>query len=88
MAQILNFGLPAPINVQVQGLNTHANLDQKKPHQALALKLFLLIGAVSLIVMAVYGLITRSATTENLQRQAKENQACPPAGYFRKRRTR
>ena len=37
---------------------------QKKPQRALARKLFLLIGAVSLIVMAVYGLVTRSATTE------------------------
>jgi hypothetical protein len=27
VAQILNFGLPAPINVQVQGLNTHANFE-------------------------------------------------------------
>ena len=45
---------------------------QKKPQRALALKLFLLIGAVSLIVMAVYGLVTRSATTENLQRQANQ----------------
>ena len=45
---------------------------QKKPQQALALKLFLLIGAVSLIVMTVYGLITRSATTENLQREANQ----------------
>ncbi len=27
VAQILNFGLPAPINVQVQGLNTRANFE-------------------------------------------------------------
>jgi len=45
---------------------------QKKSQRALALKLFLLLGAVSLIVMAVYGLVTRSATTEYLQRQANQ----------------
>src|SRR5260370_3730153 len=45
---------------------------QQKPPRALALKLLLLIGAVALIVMTVYGLVMRSATTENLQRQANQ----------------
>ena len=46
--------------------------DRKKLRRALPLKLFFFIGAVSLIVLAVYGIMTRSATTERLQQQANQ----------------
>jgi RND family efflux transporter MFP subunit len=48
---------------------------QKKLRRALPLKLFLFIGAVLLIVMAVYGIMRRSAATENLQEQANQTLA-------------
>jgi RND family efflux transporter MFP subunit len=43
---------------------------QKKPRRAFPFKLFGLIAALSLIVLAVYGIMRRSEITENLQRQA------------------
>src|ERR1700693_883906 len=46
--------------------------DRKKLRRALPLKLFFFIGAVSLIVMAVYGIMTRAATTARLQQQANQ----------------
>jgi len=45
---------------------------QKKLKRALPIKLFLFIGTIFLVVMAVYGIMTRSATTENLQQQANQ----------------
>jgi RND family efflux transporter MFP subunit len=44
----------------------------KKSRRGLALKLFSLIGAIGLVVLAVHGIMTRSATTENLQKQANQ----------------
>jgi RND family efflux transporter MFP subunit len=49
-----------------------ANRGKKQRGRALPLKLFFFIGAVSLIVLAVYGIMNRSATTENLQQQANQ----------------
>jgi RND family efflux transporter MFP subunit len=46
--------------------------DRKKWRRALLLKLFVFLGAVSLIAMAGYGMMTRSATTERLQQQANQ----------------
>ena len=46
--------------------------DRKKWRRALLLKLFVFLGAVSLIAMAGYGMMTRSATTEKLQEQANQ----------------
>jgi RND family efflux transporter MFP subunit len=48
---------------------------QKKPRRTPLLKLFLFTGAVSLIVMAVYGIMTRAATTESLQEQTNQASA-------------
>jgi RND family efflux transporter MFP subunit len=45
---------------------------RKKGRLAFRLKLFAFILAVSLIVLALYGIKRRSATTENLQRQADQ----------------
>jgi RND family efflux transporter MFP subunit len=45
---------------------------QKKPQRTLRLKLFFFIAVVFLMVMAVYGIMTRSATTANLQTQANQ----------------
>jgi len=42
----------------------------KKVKRALLLKLFLFFGAVLLIILAIYGIMARSATTEKLQQQA------------------
>src|SRR6185312_17518124 len=42
----------------------------KKVKRALLLKLFLFLGAVLLIILAIYGIMARSATTEKLQQQA------------------
>jgi len=44
----------------------------KKSRRGYVLKLFSLILAVGLVVLAVHGIMTRSATTENLQRQANQ----------------
>ena len=59
--------------------------DDKEPHSiaggkkklryAPALKLFLLIGAVFLIFLAVYGIMTRAATTANLQQETNKASA-------------
>jgi RND family efflux transporter MFP subunit len=45
---------------------------QKKARRALPLKLLSFIGVVLLSVLAVYGIMRRSATTENLQNQANQ----------------
>jgi multidrug efflux pump subunit AcrA (membrane-fusion protein) len=44
----------------------------KKSRRGFALKLFSFIGAAGLVVLAVHGIMTRSATTENLQKQANQ----------------
>jgi RND family efflux transporter MFP subunit len=44
----------------------------KKVKRALPLKLFLLFGAILLIVLAITGIMARSATTEKLQEQANQ----------------
>jgi RND family efflux transporter MFP subunit len=46
--------------------------NRKKLRRALLLKLFVFLGAVSLIALAGYGVTTRSATTERLQQQANQ----------------
>jgi RND family efflux transporter MFP subunit len=48
---------------------------QKKRGRALALKLVSFVGAISLVVLAGYGIMTRSATTENLQKAANRTTA-------------
>jgi RND family efflux transporter MFP subunit len=50
-------------------------VSRQKPQRRLRLKLCFLIAAISLIAMAVYGLWTRSAITENLQQQANQTYA-------------
>jgi RND family efflux transporter MFP subunit len=45
---------------------------QKKRRGSLPFKLLALIGVVALIVLAVYGIMTRSAATEDLQQQANQ----------------
>jgi RND family efflux transporter MFP subunit len=45
---------------------------QKKRKGSLWIKVWALIGIVALIVVTVYGITTRSATTENLQQQANQ----------------
>src|ERR1700693_764889 len=45
---------------------------QKKGRRTLRFKLFLFLGAILLIVLAVYGMMARSATTEKLQEQANQ----------------
>ncbi|MBV8375729.1 MAG: efflux RND transporter periplasmic adaptor subunit [Verrucomicrobia bacterium] len=44
----------------------------QKPRRALLLKLFLCLGLISLVVLGVYGIMTRSAHTENLQKEANQ----------------
>jgi RND family efflux transporter MFP subunit len=44
----------------------------KKSRRGFVLKLFSLVGAVGLAVLAVHGIMSRSATTENLQKQANQ----------------
>jgi RND family efflux transporter MFP subunit len=46
--------------------------DRKKLRRAPPLKFFFFLGAISLIVMAGYGIMTRSAKTERLQLQANQ----------------
>jgi RND family efflux transporter MFP subunit len=46
--------------------------DGKKPRRTLRLKLFSLIGTMALVVLAVNGILTRSATTKDLQQQANQ----------------
>jgi membrane fusion protein, multidrug efflux system len=46
--------------------------ERKKLRRALPLKLCFFIGAISLLVSAVYGIMTRSATTEKLQQKANQ----------------
>src|ERR1700693_1825565 len=45
---------------------------QKKGRRTLRFKLFLFLGAILLIVLAVYGIMARSAVTEKLQEQANQ----------------
>jgi RND family efflux transporter MFP subunit len=45
---------------------------QKKRRGSLWIKIWALMGIVALIVVTVYGITTRSATTENLQQQANQ----------------
>jgi RND family efflux transporter MFP subunit len=47
-------------------------VGQKKRRGGLWLKLFALIGVVSLVVLAVVGIMARARTTENLQKQADQ----------------
>jgi RND family efflux transporter MFP subunit len=46
--------------------------ERKKLRRALPLKLCFFIGAISLLVSAVYGIMTRSAITESLQQKANQ----------------
>jgi RND family efflux transporter MFP subunit len=48
------------------------DVGQKKRKGALWLKLFALVGVVSLIGLAVFGIMARAQTTENLQKQADQ----------------
>ena len=60
----------APVPQEKELPSTDAG--QKKRKGALWLKLFALIGVVSLIVLAVLGIMARARTTENLQKQADQ----------------
>ena len=60
--------IPVPEGKESQS----AEPGQKKRRGALLLKLFTIIAVIALVALAVEGIMTRSRTTENLQKQADE----------------